>query len=356
MANLDFPKEINSLDKGSLAKSILELGKQCEQVYKDIWKLDLGEDLAGANNIVVMGMGGSALGTHIVQSLFANSLKISLEYFNSYHIPAHVDSQTLLILSSYSGSTEEVLSAYEQAKDKTEKILAICSGADLADLVGAKKIKGYVFDPKFNPSKQPRMGLGYSILSQILILAKLGYLEFFKEDYQRILGVILKVNDVSNIDVKTTDNKAKDLAQKFFGKIPFLISSEHLSGNIHTFANQINENAKNLSCYFTLPEADHHLIEGLSSPEQVGKDVIFFFLNSNLYGERVSKRYPITVEIVQKAGIEVVEFAPEGSSRIEQSFEFLTFGSWVSFYLAMLYDRDPSPIPNVDLLKEQMAK
>lgn len=356
MANLDLAKEINSLDKGNLAKSILELGKQCEQVYKDIGKLELDESYKDARNIVVMGMGGSALGTHIVQSLFANSLKISLEYFNSYHIPGYVNSQTLLILSSYSGSTEEVLSAYNEAKNKTEKILAICSGADLAKLVKDKTIRGYVFDPKHNPSGQPRMGLGYSILSQILILAKLGYLEFFKEDYARILGVISKVNDASKVDIESTENKAKQLSQKFFGKIPFLISSEHLVGNIHTFANQINENAKSLSSYFTLSEADHHLIEGLLSPDQAHKDIIFFFLNSNLYTQRVAKRYPITIELVQKAGIEVVEFVPEGGSKLEQSFEFLTFGSWVSFYLAMLYGRDPSPIPSVDFLKSQMAK
>ena len=118
----------------------------------------------------------------------------------------------------------------------------------------------------------------------------------------------------------------------------------------------MNENAKALSAYYTLPEADHHLIEGLPSTDEIHKNIIFFFLNSNLYHPRVFKRYPITKELAEKAGYEVIEFVPKSASKLEQAFEFLTFGSWVSFYLAILYGRDPSPIPNVDFLKRELAK
>ena len=356
MADLDTPDAIKILDSKNLAGSIEQLGRQCQQVWDEVSALKLNSDFSSAKNIVVVGMGGSALGAHITHSLYSGNLKVPLEIVNGYHIPGYVDWQTLVTLFSYSGTTEEVLAAYKEAVEKGAKMVVITSGGDLGKLVESKEVGGYVFEPHFNPSGQPRMGLGYSILSQVLILAKLNFLRFDEEDLQKILAIIEKVNSQSKIEIESRENQAKQTASKFFGKIPFLFASEHLVGNSHTFANQINENAKSLSGYFALPEADHHLIEGLVSTEEIHQKVVFFFLKSNLYSPRVLARYDITNEIVEKNGIEALVFEPESQTRLEQVFEFLTFASWVSFYLAMLYDRDPSPIPNVDFLKSEMTK
>ena len=356
MADLDSPTEIKKLDSRNLASSIEQLDNQCEQVFGEIAKLQINPDFANAEKIVVCGMGGSALGADVIESLYFNELRVPLEIINDYHLPGYVDSHTLVILSSYSGTTEEVLAAYDDAKSKQAKILAITSGGDLGQKIRSGEVEGYIFDPKYNPSGQPRMGLGYSILSQVLILAKLGFLEFSQDDLNKILVAIRKVNSQSFVDVVTENNKAKQIAKKFVNKIPFLFASEHLVGNIHVFANQLNENAKVLSSYFTLPEVDHHLIEGLPSTNEIHERVIFFFLKSNLYSPKVLKRYDITKTLAEKNGFEAVVFEPQFQTKLEQVFEFLTFGSWGSFYLAMLYDRDPSPIPNVDFLKREMSK
>ena len=356
MADLDSPAAIKKLDSRNLASSIEQLDNQCEQVFGEIEKLALSPDFAKAEKIVVCGMGGSALGADVLKSLYFNELKVPLEIINGYFLPSHANDKTLVIFSSYSGTTEEVLTAVEQAKEKGTMIMTIASGGDLAKMVQAGEVEGYIFDPKYNPSGQPRMGLGYSILSQVLILAKLGFLKFSTDDLNKILVAIRKVNSTSNVDVVTENNPAKQIAQKFVNKIPFLFASEHLVGNIHVFANQINENAKVLSTYFSLPEANHHLIEGLPSTDEIHKGVIFFFLKSNLYSPRVLKHYDITKTLVEQNGFEVVVFEPQFTTKLEQVFEFLTFGSWVSFYLAIVYDRDPSPIPNVDFLKREMAK
>lgn len=356
MANLDSPDEIKKLDSKNLAGSIEALGKQCQQVFEEVAQISFDASLGQASRIVVMGMGGSALGTHVVQSLYFNELKVPLAFVNGYHVGGWVDPQTLVILSSYSGTTEEVLAAYGEAKSRGAKLLIIASGGDLGKLMEQGEIGGYVFEPKYNPSGQPRMGLGYSILGQVMILAKLGYLNFGKEDLEVVLAVVDKVNAQSGLDVTTTNNKAKQTAARLANKVPFLLASEHLVGNIHTFANQINENAKVISAYFTLPEADHHLIEGLPATDEIHRQVEFFFLKSNLYSPRVLQRYEITKTLVEKNGFKAVVFEPETKTKLEQVFEFLTLGSWVSFYLAMLYGRDPAPIPSVDFLKGQMAK
>lgn len=356
MANLDSPEEIKKLDSKNLAGSVELLGKQCEQVYEDIAKLTFSNELLKAKNIVVVGMGGSAIGAHIVSSLYFGELKVPLEIVNGYHIPGYVSGDSLIILSSYSGTTEEVLAAYEEAKSKKAKILAISSGGELAKQVLDREVGGYVFEPKFNPCGQPRMGLGYSIFSQILILTKLGFLKFSEEDFKKVLAVVDRTNVVSKMDVETSKNKAKEMASRLFCKMPVLFGSEHLVGSVHIFANQINENAKTFSVYFALPEANHHLIEGLVSPVEAHERQLFLLLKSNFYSPRVQKRYGITKAIVENNGIEVVEHDLESGSRLEQVFEFLAFGSWVSFYLAMLYGRDPSPIPMVDFLKGEMVK
>lgn len=356
MADLDSPDKIKKIDSKNLAGSIEQLGKQCQQVWDEVSALSLVPDFSLAKNIVVCGMGGSALGAHVVQSLYFDGLKVPVEIVNGYHVPGYVDNGTLVILSSYSGTTEEVLAAYGEAKSRGAKLLIIASGGDLGKLVEQEESQGYVFDPKFNPSGQPRMGLGYSILGQVMILSKLGYLDFGEEDLGKVLAVVDKVNTGARLDVKTSENTAKQTAARLLNKIPFLLASEHLVGNIHTFANQLNENAKVVSAYFTLPEADHHLIEGLPSTDEIHKQVEFFFLKSNLYSSRILKRYEITKTLVERNGFETLVYEPQRSSKLEQVFEFLTFGSWVSFYLAMLYGRDPSPIPAVDFLKVAMAK
>src|SRR3990167_6909629 len=193
MADLDSFEEIRALDSKNLSQSIEQLGKQCEQVNDDLKILSLPDRLTGKKRILVVGMGGSTLGTHIVQSVYFDGLKSGLEYVNGYHLPAYLDDDTLLILSSYSGTTEEVLSAYEEAKGKTESILGVCSGGDLAKLISSGEIEGYVFEPKFNPSGQPRMGLGYSVLSQILILSKLGFIEFGEDHLKKIMATINQI-------------------------------------------------------------------------------------------------------------------------------------------------------------------
>lgn len=356
MANLDSPDEIKRLDSQNLAGSIELLAKQCQQVFEEVSALSLPSDFMNSQNIVVMGMGGSALGAHVIHSLYFDRLKTPLEIVNGYHLPSYVGIQTLVILSSYSGTTEEVLSAYQETSGKGAKMLIISSGGDLGKLISEGKVSGYIFDPKFNPSGQPRMGLGYSILGQVMVLSKLGYLEFDDNDLGEVVAVIDGVNKECKIEIESSVNQAKQVATKFQNKLAVLFASEHLVGNIHVFANQINENAKVISAYFTLPEANHHLIEGLPSTDEIHKQVEFFFLKSNLYSPRVLRRYDITKKLVEKNGFETVVFEPLSQSKLEQVFEFLTFGSWVSFYLAIVYGRDPSLIPNVDFLKEELAK
>jgi glucose/mannose-6-phosphate isomerase len=157
-----------------------------------------------------------------------------------------------------------------------------------------------------------------------------------------------------DVDVLEPNNLAKLTAIKLKGRIPVLVASEHLVGSAHAMKNQINEGAKTFSVLFDLPELNHHLLEGLRNPAQAKEYFYFLLFESELYTPRVSKRYPLTKEVIEKNEVEATIIKLTGKNKLNQAFELLAFGEYVALYLAILYGLDPSPIPWVDYFKEKL--
>jgi len=346
------PQQIKKLDKANLLASIGLLAKQCEQTWQEIKKIKVPENYRRVQNIIVSGMGGSALGAHIVKTLYAETLRLPMEIIRDYSLPDYAGPKTLLILSSYSGNTEETLAAAEEGKKKKAKIIGITTGGELGKFLKKNKFPAYIFEPKHNPSGQPRMGLGYSILGQMGILRQCGLI---KVDNQEI-KMAVKDSRIMNYElgVENKNSVAKKMTQSLKNKIPILVASEFLAGNAHVFTNQINENAKCFAAYFDLPELNHHLMEGLQNPKTGRKLLNFILFNSRLYHPRNQKRYEILKEILKKNKIDFIEYQPKYKTKITQVFEILLLGSYVSFYLAMLYNLDPAPVPWVNFFKKRL--
>jgi glucose/mannose-6-phosphate isomerase len=337
------PQQIKKLDKSNLLGSIELLGKQCAAAWQEVKKIKVPASYRGMKNIVVAGMGGSALGGHLIQSLFADKLKVPIEIIRGYYLPAYVGPKTLLVLSSYSGNTEETLAAAAEGKKRKAKILGLATGEKLANFLRSSKYPAYIFKPIHNPSNQPRMGLGYSVFGQLGLLARCGLLKIDEKEINQSLALLNHKNEAT-----------KNFAEKIKNKIPIIVASEFLTGNAHAFANQINENAKCFATYFELPELNHHLMEGLKNPD-AKKNLKFILLNSNLYHPRNQKRCKVLKEVLQKNKVDFIEYQPKAKTKFQQSMETLLFGSYVSFYLAMLYNLDPAPVPWVDFFKKRLA-
>ncbi len=336
-------QQIKKLDKSNLLGSIKLLGKQCAEAWRDVKKIKIPASYRGVENIVVSGMGGSALGGHFIQFLFADKLKLPVEIVRGYTLPAYVGPKTLLILSSYSGNTEETLAAATEGKKRKARILGLAAGGKLEKFLRDNKYPAYIFKPTYNPSNQPRMGLGYSIFGQLGLLAKCGLLKIEEKEINQ--AIILLNHE---------DGTAKTFAEELKNKIPVIVASEFLIGNAHVFTNQINENAKCFATYFELPELNHHLMEGLKNPA-ANKNLKFILINSNLYHPRNQKRYQILKEVLRKNKIDFIEYRPKTKTKFQQSIETLLFGNYASFYLAMDYNLDPSPVPWVDFFKKQLG-
>lgn len=362
--------QIKNLDKENMIDSIRMLTQQVDQVREDFKKIKFSK-WDKIKNIIVSGMGGSALGAHIIKSLYADKLNLPLEIVNDYHLPSWAGKNTLCIISTYSGTTEETLNTLNEAIEKKCLIIGITSGKNLKKYFDEKKINAYFYDERFNPCQSPRMGLGYSIFGQIYIFKKLGLIDFSEKEIDKILDEIKEnmeiygdKNNFSALKLESKKeagsfyniNKAKQMAGNLMGSIPIIVSSEFLLGSAHIFANQINENAKTFATYFSLPEINHHLMEGLMFPLENKNILKFLFVKSNLYSQKNLLRYNVTQKVLEKNFISYIEYETKGDSKLSQIMDVLVFGSWVSFYLGMLNNVDPTPIPNVDFLKSEMAK
>ena len=341
-------------DDSQVIESIQFLPDQVRQVLDGARLIKIPSSYSKITEVVVNGMGGSNLGAGLVKAVFADQIKVPISIVPGYSVPSHVNENTLFIISSYSGNTEEPLSVYNEVKKKGAKIMAITSRGNgkLEKLMIKDNISGYIFKPEFNPSNQPRLGAGYMIFGTAVMLAKAGV---FKIDVKEIKNLIsnLEISD-RKLRPAAVNNQAKKIASEIFGYQPVLIGAEFLIGNLRIMRNQLCENSKNFSSYLVLPELNHYALESLANPISNKKDLVFFFFDSKLYNPRVQIRSRLTKQVIKKNKIKVISYNLSGKTKLAQAFEALQMGTWVTFYLAMLNKVNPAEIHWVNWFKKQL--
>src|SRR3989344_9303923 len=314
----DILKQLQSKKYNSVFASIKAIPNQFESALDA--KINFSQGYKSAKNIVLCGMGGSALGAHILKAL--NLSLVPFCFYNGYLLPRYVDENTLFIASSYSGGTEEVLFSLEEALKRKAKVVGIAAGGALLDILEKKNLPYIKFDDQFNPSGQPRDGLGYAIGALFNILIKLGSIGY-KMEYAK--------NIIFNLE-EPSINEASRLAQKLEGFAPIIAAAEFLEGNAHILTNQINETCKTFSEFHSIPKLNHHLMEGLKRPAG-NKALKFLFLESNLYGDKIKARFKITKDVVKNNKIGYDSYQARGKTELEQVLNFLVFGSLLGLVL-----------------------
>lgn len=335
-----------NLDPQNVLGSTGMLADQCEDIWQVSKAVGFPEAYKDLQNITLCGMGGSRYGLYVVESLYKDTLKIPFSGYGNYHVPAYLNEKSLFIGCSYSGGTEEVISSTGEAIGKRAMITGLTSGGKLVDLAKENNFPAITFDHKYNPSREPRLGTGYMIVGIISLLTRLGYLEVADEEIGQAIDELRQ-------NQEKIQAKAKELAGKVKGYIPVVIGAEFLSGNSHIIRNQFNETSKSFAAFSELPELNHHLMEGLKNPED--KKLLFLFISSDLYSDKLQKRVELTKDVVDKNKVLLEEYKAEGSNKLSQCLNVLSFGGYISLYLAFLYGQDPGVVPWVNYFKKQLG-
>jgi len=306
------------------------------------------------NAIAVFGMGGSGLGADIVRSMMRAQILTPFAIINNYSVPFFVNEKTLCIFSSYSGNTEEVIEAYKEVKKRGAQMCVIATGGKLAEFAKKDKIPAYIVNPKYNPAGAPRLGVGYSVGAILGTLCAYGVLGLSRASVDMELKRIFPSH--SEIKKKTAHFSVLGnvLAKRIFGRVPVLVGSSHLEGAVHTFANEINETAKNFSAHFYLPELDHHLLEGILKPAGLKRNLFFIIFESELYHPRIARRCKLTAEVLKKNGILNLILNPSQTSLIGEALDITILGCFTAYFLSKLNKVNPLPNPWVDYFKKKL--
>lgn len=355
MTSLDDLEVIERYDKSKMLELIESFPEQCSRAKKVGLAFEIPAHLKTQyKNIIFTGVGGSAIGADLVRTYAADEARVAIYVNRNYTLPNFVAGDSLVIASSYSGNTEETLSAYNDAKSKSAVLFAITSGGELARRAKEDKVSHMII-PRGLP---PRCALGYSFFPSLILLSKLGLIEDNAKKIDIMVGLLKDLRDTRiGQDVPEKKNLAKSIARAIRLKIPIIYGGQdHVDSVVTRWRGQLAENSKTVSSSHLFPEMNHNEIVGWENPKKLLKHLIVIMLRDSGDHERTSKRMDITKTIIQKEKVEVIEVSSIGKDLLSRIFSLVYIGDFVSFYLAILNRTDPTPVESVTYLKSELAK
>jgi glucose/mannose-6-phosphate isomerase len=304
-------------------------------------------------HLVIAGMGGSAIGGDLLRDLVVDQCDVSITSVRDYTLPSFAGGQdTLVIACSYSGNTEETLSCFQQALGTDARAMAITTGGKLSTL--AKEAGVPVIE--FDYGAQPRAALGYAFVLLLGTAYRLGLVRDYSDEIAEASAVMETWQEEIRPETPTADNPAKRLASQIHGKLPITYGAGFLTATAHRWKTQFNENAKSWAFFECLPELNHNAVVGLGIPGIVRETGRVIALRSALERERIHERWEVTSELLARESVTAHQVWGRGESKLSQMLSLIHFGDYVSFYLAMLNDVDPTPVDTIAFLKRRLAE
>jgi len=309
-------------------------------------------DPSRVSSIVVTGLGGSAIGGDLLRSYLAEEVRIPIVINRHYSLPKFVSKDSLVVVSSYSGNTEETIAAHKKAFSIGAQILCITSNG-VTEKLAEKYRHSIIKIPKGFP---PRAALGYSFFPVLVYLIRLGLVKRKENDFRETLSV-LRRRSLLYQDLDSLSNEALETAILLKGRLPIIYSAtENLDSVNLRWRTQLAENAKVLAFGNVLPEMNHNELVGWRVLRQLMKQMAVVFLRDLGEHSRVRVRLNLTKQIVSRYTPHVTEVKSAGRSRLARMFSLVYLGDWVSYYLALLNGEDPTPVKVIDFLKRELAK
>jgi len=348
--DLDDPQVYKQYDREGMLTHLHKMPELCRQAWQMAMDFTLPADYSEVSKVVILGMGGSATGGDLVSNLVVSEAKLPILVYRDYNLPAFTNSKTLVIASSYSGMTEEILSSFGQALETDSKKLAITTGGKLKTMAEERKIPVF----SFNYKAPPRTTLPFSLLSIIVFLQRLGFISSKSADVTETVEVLEKLSRRIDEDVLLSQNPAKQLAHRLYGHLPIIYGAGILSEVAHRWKTQLNENSKAWAFYEVFPELNHNAVVGYQFPPGLASKIMVILLRSAHPHKRIQLRQQLTCQLLKQAKVSYQIVDGEGNSQLSQLMSLVLFGDYISYYLAILNKIDPTPVKAIDYLKEQL--
>ena len=352
MTNLDEIKQIQQLDESNMAKYIADLPSQIEESLEKInpakggaSKIEIPEDWKNFKNICLCGMGGSAVANNLTANLPLSERKIPMAVIRGYNIPAWVNDESLVIITSHSGKTAETVSAFKAAVEKKAKIFIAAETGILEEL--GEKAGAVVFD--YDTKASPRASLGFQLGAVFGLLKKLNIIE---ANIEPAIELLKKINTDYSLEVETKNNTAKNLAFCCVDRLPVIVGSGILTSVAWRWKTQINENANVFAFTEFLPEAMHNAVQGTDLPGHTQENLIYIILENSFDAPELKEQFNKFKKVLDVKNIRYEVVEPIGDDVFSQKLSSLILGDWVSYYLALMNDVDPTPVETIEALKK----
>lgn len=347
-------EKIRATDPSNMYNRIFDFPEQVADALKlaSGWNVTAA-DFPDVGNVVVIGMGGSAIGGDLCRSLFAAQMMVPFQVCRHYVLPEYVDDESLVIASSYSGNTEETLAALDDALNRKAMICALTTGGLLEDVARLNEIPLL----RLPAGWQPRAALGYSFVPIGAMLEKLGLVKGFTDQVRPAVERLQEWREAYIEDRPEEDNPAKQLARRMHGKLPIIYTGPTLTDVVGVrWKGQISENGKSLAFANVYSEFNHNELVGWCETVRPHADhLVVIQLRDSADHPRISKRMDIVAGIIRGYGVEVLEVSSQGVTDLERVLSLIQLGDFASYYLAVLNQVDPTPVEAIEALKRELA-
>lgn len=341
---LDLADTISRYDKHDILGVIAGQPQQLRQEYK----YDGIAELAGANSIVLAGMGGSALAGEFIKHWLSDRLPVPFEIVRGYELPAYVGKDTLVVVSSYSGNTEETISCLHDAQKRAAKVVVMSAGGALIEAATAQHLPAL----DVPGGLQPRLAVLYGVKALAGLLEELGLARGLVKELEAVATWSEGEIKGWGAAVPTAENSAKQLAEAFLGHPIVVYAGPTLALPAMKWKIDANENAKNLAFYYNWPEFNHNEFLGWAHPARAGLRVVE--LQSSLDHPQIAKRFEVSNRLLSGTMPEPIIITAVGETRLEQMVWTILLGDYAMAYLAFLNQVDPTPVPMIEKLKGEL--
>ena len=340
------------LDPSGMRHRLRSLGQQCWDAYRQALRLPLPMKYRKVRSMVLAGMGGSAAGGSLLADLaVTKGMPLPVTTWRDFGLPPWVGRETLALVSSYSGETEEALSAFHAALERSACPLVLTSGGTLGHLAQRHGVPAI----QVTHQGEPRTAVGWSLAAPLAVLEALRLFPAMGDEVEAAARLVESQAERYSENAPEARNLAKALAGRLHGRLPVIYGAGLLSAVARRWKTDINENAKSWAVAETLPELGHNVSTAYELPGLTRQSATVLLLRSSFQHPRTGLRFQVIGELLNKAGVPHTSVHAQGQEPMSHLLGSLFLGGWVSYYLGLLYGMDPSATPGIDYVKRRLA-